>query len=221
VKTLPARRAIAEGIGAFYLVLAGCGAIVVDRATGTLGPLGVSATFGLVVLVLVLATGHLSGAHLNPAVTLGFLSLGRFGARTAACYVAAQLLGAVAASACLAALVGAAARSASFGATVPAGAVERSLAAEGLASFLLMFVIVGVATDERAQGRLASLAIGGAVAVGSLWAGPISGASMNPARSFGPAVVSGVWSAHWIYWLGPIAGALGGAWTYRWIRRPD
>jgi MIP family channel proteins len=214
-----ARRAAAEGIGVFFLVLAGCGAIAVDRETGALGPAGVAAAFGLVVLVMVMATGHVSGAHLNPAVTLGFFSLGRIDARSAGSYVAAQFLGATAAAACLAALLPIEAAAARLGATVPSGSTLQSLALETLLTSMLMFVIVSVATDERAQGQLAGVAIGGAVALGSLWGGPVSGASMNPARSFGPALVSGVWTDHWIYWAGPIAGAVAGAWAYRRIQR--
>jgi glycerol uptake facilitator-like aquaporin len=197
VNSFATGRAAAEGVGVFFLVLAGCGAIVIDRETGALGQAEVAAAFGLVVLVMVMATGHISGAHLNPAVTLGFLSLGRIDARSAGLYVAAQLLGA----------------------TLPSGVAGQSLALETLLTFALMFVIVSVATDERAPVQLAGVAIGGAVALGSLWGGPISGASMNPARSFGPALVSGAWTAHWIYWAGPITGAVAGAWTYRWIQR--
>lgn len=107
-----------------------------------------------------------------------------------------------------------------FGATVPAGSAIQSLGLELLLTALLMFVITAVATDTRAVGELAALAIGATVAVDALWGGPVSGASMNPARSFGPALVGGVWTSHWLYWLGPIAGVVMGAGAYRLLHAP-
>src|SRR6266566_614654 len=152
------RKAGAELVGTYALVAAGCGAIMVDSLTGALTHVGVALTFGLIITVMIAATGHLSGAHFNPAVTLAFALTRHFAWRE-----------------------------------VPLTAV-------------LMFVIISVATDTRAVGELAALAIGATVALDALWGGPISGASMNPARSFGPALVAGVWSDQWIYWLAPLLG---------------
>ena len=216
MKSVPlGRRAVAECVGTFVLVAAGCGAIVVNQATGALGHAGVAASFGLVVMVMIAAVGHISGAHLNPAVTVAFALTRHFEWRAVPAYVAGQLLGAVAGAAVLRAIFGFAG---SLGATAPAGAPLQALGLEILLSAVLMFVIVAVATDTRAVGQLAAIAIGGTVALDALWGGPISGASMNPARSFGPALVAGAWRAHWIYWLGPIVGAVLGAAIYQFLR---
>ena len=212
-----ARGAIAEAIGTFSLVLAGCGAIVVEQQTGALGHVGVAIAFGLVIVVMVLATGHVSGAHLNPAVTLAFLSIRRITPRTAVAYLGAQLAGASVAAFALALLFPTAV-SEGLGATMPSGAAEQSLGIELLLTAMLMFVIVSVATDARAVGEMAAVAIGGTVLLGAMWAGPISGASMNPARSLGPALAAGAWTHHWLYWLGPIVGAVMGAWAYELLR---
>jgi MIP family channel proteins len=211
------RRAAAEFFGTFGLVMAGCGAIVVNAQTGTLGHVGIALTFGFVVAVMIAATGHLSGAHLNPAVTLAFAVTRHFPWRETPAYIGGQLLGAALAGGVLLALFGPVA---GLGATVPAGAPLQSLLLETLLTAALMFVIIAVATDTRAVGELAALAIGFTVAANALWAGPISGASMNPARSFGPALVAGVWQEQWIYWVGPIAGAIAGALVYQWVRQP-
>lgn len=211
------RRVVAEFFGTYALVAAGCGAIVVNAQTGTLGHVGVALTFGLVVLVMVAATGHLSGAHLNPAVTLAFVVGRHFPWREAPGYIAGQLSGGALGAGTLLALFGPVA---GLGATVPAGPPLQSLLLELLLTAALMFVITAVATDTRAEGQLAALAIGFTVMTNALWAGPVSGASMNPARSFGPALVAGVWADQWIYWLGPIAGAILGVLIYQWVRRP-
>jgi MIP family channel proteins len=209
------RRSLAELIGTYCLVLTGCGAVVADAGGAGLGTVGVSLTFGLVVTVMVLSIGHISGAHINPAVTLAFALFRHFPRRDVPAYLAAQVLGASAAAATLAAVFG---HRAELGATLPAGAAGTSLLLEVLLTTILMFVITSVATDTRAVGQMAGLAIGATVAVGALWGGSTSGASMNPARSFGPALVSGAWSDHWLYWLGPILGAFLGAAVYGWIR---
>lgn len=216
MKSVPlGRRAVAECVGTFVLVAAGCGAIVVNQATGALGHAGVAASFGLVVMVMIAAVGHISGAHLNPAVTIAFALTRHFEWRAVPAYVAGQLLGAVAGAAVLRAIFPG---PGSLGATAPVGAPLQALGLEILLSAVLMFVIVSVATDTRAVGQLAAIAIGGTVALDALWGGPISGASMNPARSFGPALVAGAWRAHWIYWLGPIVGAVLGAAIYQFLR---
>lgn len=211
------QRALAEFLGTFALVTAGCGAIVVDAQTGALGHLGVALTFGLVIMVMVAATGHVSGAHLNPAVTLAFAVVRHFRAREIPVYLLAQLLGASAGAGVLLLLFG---NQAALGATVPQGPTLQSLGLETLLSAALMFSITAVATDTRAVGETAAIVIGATVAVGALWGGPISGASMNPARSFGPALLSGTWDHQWIYWLAPIVGAILGAALYQLLRAP-
>jgi aquaporin NIP len=212
------QRLLAEALGTFFLVAAGCGAVVVNARTGALGHVGVALAFGLVVTAMVAATGHVSGAHINPAVTAAFALFRHFPWREVPAYVAAQVAGAVAAAALLVALFGTAPGAA--GATVPLGDPLQSLLLEVVLSATLMFVITAVATDTRAVGEMAALAIGATVALDALWGGPISGASMNPARSFGPALLSGVWRAHWVYWAGPLLGAALGAGAYRILHAP-
>lgn len=206
------RACLAEAVGTFALVFIGCGAIMVERTTGALGHAGVSACFGLVIGCMIFATGHVSGAHFNPAVTLAFVSLRRIGGKLAAGYIASQLVAATAAALLLLLILGPVA---DVGATVPSGSVAASFALEVVLTFFLMFVITAVATDERASQGLAAVAIGAAVAMDALMGGPISGASMNPARSFGPALASGQFAHFWLYVLAPIIGALLGAQTYR------
>ncbi len=212
-----ARRAAAEGLAAFALVVAGCGAIITDtRYPGTLGTVGVALVFGLIIMVMVYATGHLSGAHTNPAVTLAFTLTRHFPAREALAYVAAQVTGATAGAVALLAVW--TDKPADLGATVPSVAAGSALAYELLLTSLLMFVIMAVATDTRAVGAAAAIAIGGTIGLDALFGGPVTGASMNPARSLGPALVSGQWHDFWIYLAGPIAGAALGALAYQLVR---
>jgi MIP family channel proteins len=211
------RRAAAEGFGAFALVLAGCGAIVADTVhRGALGAVGVSLVFGLVIMAMVYATGHLSGAHLNPAVTLAFVLTRHFPHREALAYVGAQLLGAIAAAALLLAVWPS--QPADLGTTLPSVGDGSAFAYEAVLTAFLMFTIMAVATDARAVGAGAAIAIGGTVGLDALFGGPITDASMNPARSIGPALVSGELHDLWIYVLAPIAGAALGALAYQLVR---
>jgi aquaporin NIP len=213
-----ARRAAAEGIAAFALVFAGCGAVVAQARTHELGTVGIALVFGLVIMVMVYATGHLSGAHINPAVTVAFTLTRHFPARDAIAYVAAQLAGATAAALLLLAIWPDA--PGDLGATVPHAGVRvgSALLYEVVATAILMFVIVAVATDTRAVGAAAAIAIGGTIGLDALFGGPITGASMNPARSFGPALASGQWRDFWLYVAGPLVGASLGAIAYQLVR---
>jgi len=212
-----ARRSGAEGLAAFALVFAGCGAIVADEVYGgALGTVGVALVFGLIIMVMVYATGHLSGAHINPAVTLAFTLTRHFPARDAVAYVAAQLTGALLAALLLLAIWPE--QPAELGATIPSVGSGSAFVYEIVLSAFLMFVIIAVATDTRAVGAAAAIAIGGTVGLDALFGGPVTGASMNPARSFGPALASGEWSDFWLYTLGPVIGAAVGALAYQLIR---
>lgn len=204
---------LAEFIGTFGLVFAGTGAIVCNAMTGALTHVGVAIVFGLVVTALVYTFGHISGAHFNPAVTLGFAAVGHFPWRQVPAYLLAQLLGAAAASAVLRLVFGPVAH---LGATLPATAPHQSLILEFFLTFLLMTVIMGAAANDRAPKGFAGIAIGATVGLEAMFGGPISGASMNPARSFGPALIGWVWQYHWIYWLAPVLGAVVAALVYRW-----
>ena len=211
-----ARRAAAEFIGTFALVLAGAGAIVIDaKQDGVIGHVGVAATFGLVIMVMIYAVGHISGAHFNPAVTLAFAVARHFPSRDVLPYWFGQFGAALCAAAVLRAMFG---NTAHLGATLPAGSQAQSFVLEVILTFFLMFVITSVATDARAVGQAAAIAIGGTVGLEAMFAGPISGASMNPARSSGPALVSGELHALWIYLLAPPIGAIAGALAYEYVR---
>jgi aquaporin NIP len=212
-----ARRAAAEALAAFALVFAGCGAIVADEVYGGgLGTVGVALAFGLVIMAMVYATGHLSGAHVNPAVTVAFALTRHFPAREAASYVAAQLAGAAAAALLLLAVWPD--QPAELGATLPSVGAGSAFAYEVVLTAILMFVITAVATDTRAVGAGAAIAIGGTVGLGALFGGPVTGASMNPARSFGPALAAWEWSDLWVYVTAPVAGAALGAIAYQLVR---
>ena len=212
-----ARRALMEAIGAFAIVFAGCGAIVADATReGALGTVGIGLVFGLIVMVMIYAGGHLSGAHYNPAVTVAFALARHFPAREAATYVGAQLAGAIAGALLLLAAWPDA--PADLGATVPSVGVGAALAYEIVLTAFLMFVITAVATDTRAVGAAAAIAIGGTVALDALFGGPVTGASMNPARSIGPALAAGQWTDAWIYVAGPLIGAAIGVFGYQLVR---
>lgn len=211
------RRAVAEALGAFALVFAGCGAIVTNAERGgTLGSVGVSLVFGLVILAGIAAFGHISGAHFNPAVTTSFFLTRHLPGRDAAAYIAAQVAGATAAALLLWLIWPS--RPASLGATVPSVGVARAVLLEAVMSALLMLVIISVATDTRAAGAPAAIAIGATIALDAMFGGPLTGASMNPARSFAPALVSGEWKDFWVYLAGPLLGAPLGAFAYQFVR---
>lgn len=200
------KKLLAEFFGTFCLVFAGTGAIIVNDVTGgSISHVGVALTFGLIVLVMIDALGDISGAHLNPAVTLGFFAARRFDGREVIPYVGSQLAGAFAASGLLRVLFP---EHATLGATLPAGSEAQSFILEFVLSGILMFVILSVSTGSKERGLTAGIAIGALIALEALFAGPISGASMNPARSLAPAVVGLHLSSLWLYVVAPICGAL-------------
>lgn len=197
-------RFFAEVLGTFCLVFAGTGAIVIDQVSGgKVTPLGISLTFGLVVMAMIYAVGDVSGAHLNPAVTLGFWFARQFPARSIPMYLLAQFIGAVAASALLRAMFG----PGTLGTTQPAGSDLQSFILETVLTAMLMFVILGVASGPKEKGLLAGIAIGGVIAFEAIFGGPISGASMNPIRSLAPAIVSGTTGHLWVYLVAPVLGS--------------
>lgn len=197
---------LAEATGTYALVFAGTGAIIINDLThGTISHVGVALTFGLIVMAMIHTVGDISGAHLNPAVTLGFATAGRMPWQRVPGYLLAQGTGAALASLSLKGLFP---THATLGSTVPAGSDTQSLILEVILTGLLMLVILRVSTGEREKGLTAGLVIGGVVALEAMFAGPICGASMNPARSLAPALVSGHLTSAWIYLVGPTLGAL-------------
>ncbi|KAL6838679.1 hypothetical protein ACP4OV_031393 [Aristida adscensionis] len=220
------QKILAEVLGTYFMIFAGCGSVVVNQSTeGTVTFPGICAVWGLVVMVLVYSLGHISGAHFNPAVTLAFATCRRFPWKQVPSYVVAQVLGSTLASLTLRVVFGGggggAAREHLFFGTSPAGSEAQALALEFVISFYLMFVVSGVATDNRAIGELAGLAVGATVMLNVLFAGPITGASMNPARSLGPAMVAGRYRGIWVYVVGPVCGTVAGAWAYNLVRFTD
>jgi MIP family channel proteins len=214
------RRAAAEGIGTFFLVLIGPGAAMVNAATGGgLGTTGIALAFAFVITAMIYTVGHLSGAHLNPAVTVAFWSTRRFPTRDIAPYVGAQLVGAVAASFMLRSILGPVGHlGATLPALTPAISIGGAFAIEFALSFALMLVIMAVATDDRVASGGAAIAVGFTVGFCALTGGPLTGASMNPARSFGPALVGAEWRGHWVYWVAPVVAMIVAARTYDVLR---
>jgi MIP family channel proteins len=209
------RSLTAEAIGTFALVFAGCGAIMVDANTSALGHVGVAISFGLVIMVMIYALGHISGAHFNPAVTFAF-ALGRhFPWPRVGAYWAAQLAGALAAALVLRGSLGDIAH---VGATLPSGSDGQSFLWESVLTFFLVLVIMAVATDVRAVGEAAAIAIGGTVGLDAMFGGPVTGASMNPARSLGPAIAASDFTAIWVYLSAPLLGAAAAAAVYAFLR---
>ncbi len=209
------RQLVAEAVGTALLVIIGAGSVMVDALSGqALGSVGIALSFMLVIFGVIIAIGHVSGAHINPAVTVALWSIRRFPGRAVAPYVASQCIGAIIGAFVLRWMLG---DVASVGVTVPHVATGPAFAVEFLFSFALMLVISAAATDERVPSGAGPLAIGGTVGFCALQ-GWLTGASMNPARSLGPAIASGVWIAHWIYWAAPIVGMLCAAQLYEWLR---
>ena len=197
---------IAEAVGAFALVFAGTGAIVINEVSGgAVTHVGIAITFGLVVMSMIYAVGDVSGAHLNPAVTLGFWFARRLPGRWVLPYILSQLCGATLASASMRLMFQG---HPTLGATVPGGSWQQSFTLEAILTALLMFVILCVAIGSKERGLMAGIAIGGVIGLEAMFAGPASGASMNPARSLAPALVSGRLTHVWIYLIAPVLGAL-------------
>src|SRR6266446_8809708 len=200
------KKYVAQALGTLALVFAGTGAIVINEATGgAITHAGIALTFGLVVLAMIYTVGDVSGAHLNPAVTLAFFAAGRCGLETVPRYIVSQLLGATAASLLLRFLFP---QNETLGITLPAGTVLQSFILEAVLTFILMWVILSVSTGAKEKGITAGIAVGSVIGLEAMFAGPICGASMNPARSFAPALVSMHFQHLWIYLVAPTFGAL-------------
>lgn len=210
---------LAEFIGTFALIFAGPGAAAVNVASdGAVGTVGVGLSFGLIVMAMIFALGHVSGCHINPAITLAMRASGRITTRRAFGYIAAQLAGAVLAGLAIVTIVGS---KGDAGASTPhIHGASAALWSELILTFFLALVVFATATDDRAEGGFAAIAIGGYVGFAATGWGPVANASMNPARSFGPAVAANVWDSHWVYWVGPFAGALLAAAAYQLLRAP-
>jgi aquaporin Z len=199
------KRFCAESLGTFGLVFSGTGAVVINDITGgAVTHVGVALTFGLIVLAMIYTVGDISGAHLNPAVTIGFWAARRMPGREVLPYIASQIVGAILASGLLRFLFP---QSKSLGETLPAGSELQSFVLEIVLTFFLMLTILNVSTGAKEKGITAGIAVGSVIGLEALFAGPISGASMNPARSLAPALVSGQLAHLWIYLAGPTLGA--------------
>ncbi len=217
--TQTTRRLAAELFGTFALVFAGTGAIVVNDTTGgAVTHVGVAFTFGLVVLAMIYSVGDVSGCHLNPAVTLGFFAARRFEGRWVVPYLASQFIGALIASGVLRLMFPAHDK---LGATLPAGDAMQSFVLEFILTMILMFVILRVSTGSKEKGAMAGVAVGSVIALEALFAGPICGASMNPARSLAPALVSLRLDSLWIYLTAPVLGAVAGVVVARCVQEPE
>jgi len=210
---------LAEALGTFALVFGGPGAAAVNHASnGSVETVGVGLCFGLIVMAVIFALGNVSGAHINPAVSLSFRLIGRITSRRLAGYVLAQLAGATLAGLAILAILGDDVDGAVTTPTINgAGA---ALASEAILTFFLVLVILAGATDDRAKGAFAAIAVGGYVGMAATGWGPVAGASMNPARSFGPAVAANVWESHWVYWVGPLVASAIAVVVYELLREP-
>lgn len=210
------RKYLSELFGTFALVFAGTGAIIVNQVSGgTVTHVGVAMTFGLIVLAMIYTVGDVSGAHFNPAVSLGFWAARRMPGREVPFYLVSQSVGAVIASALLKLMFP---DNVMLGGTQPSGSVLQSWVMEFILTTILMFVILNVSTGAKEKGLMAGVAVGGVITLEALFAGPICGASMNPVRSLAPALVSGHLENLWIYLLAPFLGALAAVGGCRCVR---
>jgi len=210
------KKYVAEILGTFALVFCGTGAIIINQETsGVITHPGIAFTFGLIVMVMIYSLGPISGAHLNPAVTIAFTVAKRFPAKEVIPYLLSQSIGAFLASTTLHLLFPA---NQFLGSTLPAGSEMQSFVLELILTFFLMLVIIQVATGSKEQGMFAGLAIGSTVLLEAMFAGPICGASMNPARSLAPAVVSGHLEHLWIYLVAPVVGAIMAVFVWRLLK---
>ena len=212
------QRYLSEVLGTFAILFCGTGAIIINQEThGAITHVGVAMTFGLIVTSMIYALGNISGAHFNPAVTIAFTVAGKFPVRQVLPYIVSQLVGAVLASATLRYLFPG---NELLGTTLPAGSEAQSFILEFILTFFLMLVILNVAYGSKEQGMFAGLAIGAVVLLEAMFAGPICGASMNPARSFAPALVSGHLEHLWLYLVAPTVGAVAAVFTWKYLTRP-
>lgn len=219
------RALVAEFIGTFALIFIGALAIVTDAATGgAVGLLGIALAHGLVLSVMISASGHVSGGVFNPAVSIGLWLAGKLDASRALQYIIAQLLGGAAGGYLLLAVAPTSAAAATnLGTPALAAGVGfgQGVLIEAVLTFFLMFAIMGTAVDGRGPKGLAGFGIGLVLAFDILAAGPLTGASMNPARTFGPGLAYGFWDAHLVYWIGPIIGAAVASLVYRYVLMED
>jgi aquaporin NIP len=215
MKTSMLQKSVSEILGTFALVFCGTGAIVIDKVTGgAVSHVGVSVTFGLIVMAMIYALGEISGAHLNPAVSIAFALAGRLPAKALAPYIASQVAGAFLASLTLRLLFPS---DQLLGATIPAGSTLQSFVLEMILTFILMLVIIHVATGPKEQGLFAGIAVGSVILLEAMFAGPVCGASMNPARSLAPGIISGHMDDLWVYLTAPVVGAASAIPTWKYL----
>ena len=212
-KNIAIGRLLAEFLGCFFLVLTGCGAVIINEKTGVLGHLGISMVFGAIIMIMIYSYGSLSGAHFNPAVTIAFWLSGRFEKKDIPGYLIVQFAGALAGAFLLKALFP---ESGTMGETLPADGTAIAFVLEALFTFLLMTVILNVSTGHMEKGIMAGVAIGGTVFLLATIGGPLTGASMNPARSLGPALAAGKVQALWLYLTAPVLGAALAVYPGKW-----
>ncbi|KAK2393790.1 nodulin-26 [Trifolium repens] len=214
------KKLVAEVVGTYLMIFAGCAAVDVNLNNDHVVTLpGIAFTWGFTVMVLIYSLGHISGAHFNPAVTISHASTKIFPLKQVPAYIIAQIIGSTLASGTLRLIFNG--EDDHFIGTLPAGSNLQAFVIEFICTFFLMFVITGVATDNRAIGELAGLAVGSTIIVDILFAGPMTGASMNPARSLGPAILYHEYTGLWIYLISPTLGALVATWTYNFIRHTN